>query len=237
MRSRLIVPVSILTSTVCLAASMAQSPPAASASPTGAAIPATHKRVAPLSPNELLKLLPNSPNQWQLKQSTAKNFFMEWASSQALREFNYTPPSMPDAIAPPVHILRFTITDTGYYAGLMGDLLSSQPPKSGESESLNLNGYPARRIMVSKVQERLRVLIKSRYVIQIDVQDEPPGNAQKWFGLLDLNKFVALPVDGDETLPRPFSIVRIDEINPQNNSASKANFTTQEEADRTNKGH
>ncbi len=215
----------------------AQNPPASSAPSAAAPAPAAHKWVVPLPPGELLKLLPATPDQWQLKHSTAKNFFMDWASSQAQREFSYTPPAIPDAAPPPTHVVRFTITDTGYYAGLMGDLQSTQAPRPGEAESLTLNGFPARKITVSKTQERLRLLVKSRYIIQLDVQNEPVGNAQKWLGLIDLTKFATLPVEGEETLPHPFPIVRIDELDPRNNSVSKASFATQEEADRTVKRH
>lgn len=203
---------------------------AQSAPPATVPAPAAHRWVVPLAPSELLKLLPNAPDQWQLKQSTAKNFVMDWPSSQAQREFSYTPPN-PDVSPAPVHVLRITVTDTGYYAGLMSDLQSAQAPKSGEAESLTISGFPARRIMVGKTQEQLRLLVKSRYVIQLDVQNEPAGNAQKWLGIVDLTKFAALPAEGEVTLPRPFSVMRIDELNPKNNAASKVNFTTQEEAD------
>lgn len=229
MNIRLIIVVFVAAVSVS-AALWAQNPP-----PAPVPLPAAHEWVVPLAPSELLKLLPNAPDQWRLKQSTAKNFVMDWPSSQAQREFDYTPPTGPDAIPSPTHVLRITVTDTGYYAGLMSDLQSTQVPKSGEAERLTIHGFPARRIMVGKSQEELRLLVKSRYVIQLDVQNEPPGNAQKWLGIIDLTRFATLPTEGDVILPRPFSIMRIDELNPKNNAVSKVNFTTQEEADKSKK--
>ena len=192
-----------------------------------------HKWTVPLPPGDLLKLLPDCPDRWKMKQSNAKNFVMNWASSQAQREFTYTPllSQDPNVEPAPTQVLRIVITDTGYYSGLMGDFKDFQVSKNAEIENLMLNGFPARRIMIGKSLERLRLLISNRYILQIDVQNAPINCSQNWLKIVDLAKLATLPVDGPENLPRPFPIVRIDELNSRNNSVSNAMWATQDEAD------
>src|SRR2546423_1503196 len=48
---------------------------------------AQHNPLVPLAPADLIKFLPTTPTGWELKQSNAKNFFVEWLCSQATRDF------------------------------------------------------------------------------------------------------------------------------------------------------
>ena len=216
-----------------LVVSRAQTPPALSA-PTPALVATEHRPVVPLPPADLLALLPKTVDEWQLKQSHANNFIMDWVFSQAQREFSYTPPpsttAQPGDPPPPPMTLRFTITDTGYYANLMADLGPAATNKGG-AETLTLNGFPARRMSVGQTGARLRLLVKNRYVVQIDVQNQPTDSVQRWLGLLDPAKLAALPIEGEETLQRPFPITRIDELEPRNSSVSMATWATQAELD------
>ena len=216
--------------------SWAQSSPLSSVPPAVSPLPTAHKPVLPVLPAELLALLPKAPDKWQLKQSQANNFVMDWASTRAIREFTYTPPptttASPGEAVQPLD-LRISLTDTGYYQGLIGDFDGSPAPKSSAVEILTLNGFPARQVAQGKMGERLRVLVNGRYVVQIEVQNQPANSSQQWLKLVDLTKVAALPTNGEETLPRPYTIIRIDEMNPKNNSVSKVTFATQEEADKT----
>ena len=210
-------------------------PPPATATPPSA--PAAHRQVLPLLPAQLLGLLPKTPDQWQLKQSQASNFVVDWASTRAIREFSYTPPAAnPGDTPPPPLDLRISITDTGYYQGLMSDFDGLPTAKNSTVEGLVLNGFPARQVAQGRNGGRLRVLINGRYVVQVEVQNQPVSSAQQWLKLVDLNKVASLPTEGDPTLPRPYTIIRIDEINPRNSSTSEVTFATQEEADRAARG-
>lgn len=213
----------------------AQAPPPAAAPPAASPAASTHKPVLPRPPAELLALLPKAPDQWQLKQSQANNFVMDWASAQAWREFTYTPPPTAGSGGPPPapFDLRITITDTGYYQGLIGDFEGTPSSKPGAVGAQTLGGFPARRLPLGTTGERLRVLVNNRYIVQIDAQNQPPNSVQRWLQLIDLAKIAALPLDGEEILPRPYTVVKIDEVNPKNSSVSKVTFATQEEADKT----
>ena len=219
----------------------AQSPPPAptlaTSTPASTSTPVVHRQVLPIPPAQLLALLPKTPDKWQLKQSQASNFVVDWASARANREFVYTPPASNPADAPPPPLnLRVSITDTGYYQGLMSDFEGLPGPKS-PVEALVLNGFPARQVTLGKTGARLRVLVNGRYVVQIEVQNQPVSSAQQWLRLVEVSKVASLPTEGDPTLPRPYTIIRIDEVNPQNNSKSEVTFATQEEADRAARRH
>ncbi len=238
MHTRQILIVLAALTTAGSVASHAQSPSPAPVSATPSIAPAAHKLVLPLLPADLLGLLPKTPDKWQLNQSQASNFVMDWASTRAIREFTYTPPPTDTAspgVAPLPLDLRISITDTGYYQGLIGDFDGSPAPKGSAVESLVLNDFPARQVAQGKTGERLRVLVNGRYIVQIEVQNQPANSTQQWLKLVNLTKIAALPTDGEETLPRPYTVIRIDEMNPRNNSVSKVTFATQEEADRTAK--
>ena len=214
----------------------AQNPPLSSPPPVSSPASTTHKPVLPLLPANLLGLLPQAPDKWELKKSQANNFVMDWASTVATREFNYTPPptslTVPGSVPPPM-VLKITLTDTGYYEGLTGDFENLPTAKASTVQSFVLSGFPARQTTQGQIGERLRVLVNGRYIVQIEVQNQPANSSQKWLRIVDLAKIAALPTDGDETLPRPYTVIRIDELNAKNNSVSKVTFATQEEADET----
>ena len=216
------------------AASLTPPPPVAP--PAVPPTPSAHRPVVPLPPIDLLTLLPKTPDKWQIKQSQASNSIMIWVSAQAIREFNYTPPHAasvnPGDPPPPPLVLRVTIIDTGYYQGLIGDFEKAPPTKPGAMQYLTLGGFPARQSPMGTSAERLRVLVNSRYVVQIDVQNQPINSSQQWLRIIDLAKVAALPAEGSENLPRPYTITRIDEINPQNNSTSQVVWGTKEELER-----
>lgn len=225
----------LMLTAIVLAAGPAATSRAQATPPPASGNPAPHHLVVPLAPAELLSLLPKTPEKWQLKESVANNSFMDWVSSQAQREFNFTPPpaesSKPGDPPPPPLVLRVTLTDTGYYQGLIGDFAESRTSGGAGTENLMLAGCPARLVMLGQTGERLRVLVKGRYVLQIDVRNQPPNAAQSWLRIVDMARLTALTEDGEEKLPRPFPMTRIDELNPRNNSVTPATWATQDEVE------
>ena len=238
MRFSLLVSLAIVSIEFCPFILSAQVLPPSPVPPVATPSPTPHKQVLPLPPADLLALLPKAPDKWELRQSQANNFMMVWATSQATREFSYTPP--PDAVSPggtpsPPLALRITIVDTGYSRGSISEFEKSTSAKPGTVQSLTLAGFPARQSPSGAAGERLRILVNGRYIVQIDAQNQPANTSQQWLRIVDMAKISTLPTDGDGNLPRPYTIVKIDEMNPKNNSVSQVTWATQEELDRTSR--
>src|SRR5689334_16887509 len=103
------------------------------------------KTVLPMSPAELLKLLPIAPRDWQVKESKAKSFYNESLVSQAYRQITGPPttPSVPGSTPPPPPLTRLQLTDTAYVPALFADFEEFKPGKYGNTESLYVDGLPA----------------------------------------------------------------------------------------------
>lgn len=185
----------------------------------------------PISPNELIKFLPRTPPDWELKESRAKSFYNEWLVSQANREFSH-PSSRQSPGAPPgpPQITRLRLTDTGFCPALFGDFDQFKPGKYGNTESLYVGSFPARRIALSD-GERLRVLIKARFVLEVEVHNQPPNTAVAWTQQFNLASLNSVPDSGIEKLPNPVTATSIDELNPKANSSYQVSWSTQDDLD------
>jgi hypothetical protein len=193
-----------------------------------------HKPIVPIEPAEILKLLPPAPNGWEMKESKAKSFYNEWLVSQASRQFVQPQPSTPGAQIPPPLITQFRLTDTGYNPALFGDFDQFKPGKYGNSESLSFGSFPARRITFSG-GERLRILIKARFVVEVETRNQAPNAAISWAKLFDFSRLNSIPDAGIEKLSNPVTVVSIDEMNPKANSSYQVSWSTQADLDAARK--
>lgn len=200
--------------------------------------PPARKPIIPVPPSELIKYLPSAPTGWELKESRAKSFYNEWLVSQASREFTHSPPPTgsrnPGSTPVPQQLTRVRITDTGYSAALFGDFEEFKPGKYGSTESLYIDTLPARRISFSD-GERLRVLLKARFVLEVEVRNQPPNAAVAWLKQLNFARLNAVPDSGIEKLPNPVTAVSIDELNPKLNGSYQVSWSTQEDLDAARK--
>lgn len=184
--------------------------------------PAAQKPIVPLAPTELIKLLPPTPTGWNMTQSTAKNFFVEWICSQATREFQHPSPvnAKPGAKPPPPQITRVRLMDTGYFPSFNGDFENFRVGKYGAAETLVINGMPARRFLVGANHERLRLSVRGRFIVEIETENQPSNTAQSWLRVIDFQQVNRIPDASATILPKPIHITKIDEMNPKNNSIS-----------------
>lgn len=200
---------------------------------TGSPVPTTpaHAPIVPLKPEELLSLLPTPPAGWKLQVSKANTSFMEWMMTQANREFSYsTPPTTAGVSSPaPPQITRFRLTDTGFFPSFAGVFADFQVGKYGNEESLMIESLPARRIKLSNGGERLVVLMKRRFLVQIEVHNQPANAVLSWLKQVDLRRIAAVPDNGSTQLPRPIVVSRIDELEPKNNSSSQLYYANDSE--------
>jgi hypothetical protein len=196
-----------------------------------------HKPIIPVPPAELIKFLPATPAGWELKESRAKSFYNEWLVSQANREFSAPSPTQsrtPNATPAPPQITRFRLTDTGYSPALFGDFDEFKPGKYGNTESFYVDSLPARRISFSD-GERLRILFKARFVIEVEVHNQPANAAVAWLRQMSIPHLNSVPDSGIETLPNPVTAVSIDEANPRLNSSYQVSWSTQQDLDAARK--
>lgn len=186
----------------------------------------------PLPPVELIKFLPIAPAGWEMKESKANSFYNEWLASLATRRFSQLPPviSGTNATPAPEQITTVRITDTGYHPVLFADFEQFKPGKYGNTESLNFGSFPGRRITFSG-GERLRILVKNRFVIEFETRNQPPNATIAWARQFDFSRLNAVPESGIEKLPNPVTAVSIDELNPKLNSSYQVSWSTQEDLD------
>lgn len=194
---------------------------------------AAHRPILPLTPSELIKFLPGTPTGWELKESRAKSFYNEWLVSQASREFSHPADAQslpPGATPAPPQVTRVRLTDTGYTPALFADFEEFKPGKYGNTESLYVDSLPARRISLSG-GERLRVLVKARFVLEVEVHGQPPNASIAWLRQLNFARLNSVPDSGIEKLPNPVTAVTIDELNPKLNGSYQVSWSTQEDLD------
>jgi hypothetical protein len=203
-----------------------------------AQVQAVRKTVLPVPPPELLKLLPVAPRDWQIKESKAKSFYNESLVSQANRQIiGPLPPASVNAPAgtqasPPMTRLR--LTDTAFVPALYADFEGFKPGKYGNTESLYVDTLPARNITL-KDGDRLRILVKGRFVIEVETHNQAPNAAIAWARQFDVTKISAIPDSVVAKLPNPVTVVSIDELNPKANSSYQVNWSTQEDLDAARK--
>ena len=188
-----------------------------------------HKPIIPLQPVDLIKLLPTAPRGWEMKESKAKSFYNEWLVSQASREFVQQP--QPNPTGNPLPLTTYLrLTDTGYNPALFGDFDQFKPGKYGNTESLSISGFPARRLTFS-AGVRLRILIKARFIVEIETRNQAPNACMSWVSQFNFSQLNALPDSGIEKVPNPVTVVSIDELNPKANGSYQVNWSTQEDLD------
>jgi hypothetical protein len=190
---------------------------------TAQVAPAPHKPIVPLSPEDLIKFLPSTPSGWKLTQSDGKNFFVGWLCSQVTREFQRPSATVtrPAATAEPPQTTRVRLTDTGYYPSFNGDFENFQVGKHGSAETLVIKGMPARKFILGRDHERLRLSIRGRFIIEIETSNQAANTAEAWLSVIDLQRMSAFPDTGSDQLPKPITISVVDELTPANNTSSK----------------
>ncbi|HSV62235.1 MAG TPA: hypothetical protein VLH83_02720, partial [Chthoniobacterales bacterium] len=121
-------------------------------------------------------------------------------------------------------IARIKILDTGYFHSFNGDFENFQVGNYGTNESLMLNGNRARRMAIGPAHVRLKVSVRGRFVIEIEVLNQPANSDLSWLRLVDVTKLAALPDSGSDKLPKPIVLLTVDELNPQKNATSELHW-------------
>lgn len=181
-----------------------------------------HKPVAPISPSELLKLLPAPPKGWKMTVSNARNSFSTWLTTMAMREFEYTPPpqpgSDPDAPQNLPQRTRYIISDGGYAPPSGSAFIDFKIGKEQGIEKLMMIGVPAMRFDPKPGEpERLMLWIKNRFLVTIEITNQEPTKIELWAKQINFQALAAVAGSNMGPLGNPLTITRVDEINKDAN--------------------
>ena len=186
--------------------------------------------VVPLSPAEVLKLMPHASAPWTMTGSTASNSFSDWLRSSAVRTFEYAPAASGDAPEAPLQTTRLTLTDTGYFPQFMAEFAAFRPGRENDVEKFTIGSFPAIRITRGPV-EILTVLINGRFVLQVRTDNQPSRATETWFKQFDVAKIPDRSA-GDAKIPQPVTITRIDELDPAKSSSYAMSWASEEQQQR-----
>lgn len=175
---------------------------------------------APVSPAEILKLLPPAPPNWKITSSRASNQVTSWVLTIAQKSLEYTPP--PDPAQPSKTPLTMKTSITLIDGGgeqMSGQFENFKPGVSGSQENLIINGCPTVITKESAGRERAVMSINSRFTFTLVVENQLVGTAKSWAATLDVGKLVAAGKASAPLakLPSEVQIELVDELNPRNN--------------------
>jgi hypothetical protein len=172
----------------------------------------------PLSPTEVLRLLPGAPDKWKITQSKASNQISSWLLTIAQRSFEYTPPpAAPNTQPPPPMKTSMTLMDTGGEQNTQFD--NFKAGVLGNRESVLINGCPTIILRDAQGKERLTMTINNRFTFSVTTENQPANSSKAWAATLDLARALSAAKTSPTltSLPDQVTIEVIDELNPRNN--------------------
>lgn len=180
------------------------------------------KSVEPVSPRDLLTVLPSTPNGWKMTVSRSSNSLSTWLTATAVREFEYT--SQPEMGSGSSNIeglrqtTRYMISDSGY-APPSGDLFRDfKVGKERGVERLIMWGMPAMRFEAKPGgAERLIFWIKNRFLVTIETKNQRTTKIDSWARLINFSTLAALAQSATRPLSNPVTITNVDEVNKEGN--------------------
>ena len=173
--------------------------------------------VQTVEPTLLLGNLPNAQLDWELKRSFARNDMGVWLRSYASREFEIPLPATPMEENSPPALVTVTLTDTGFHRTLLGPFHQFETGKTEFGEGILIESKPAYRQIDANGNNRLRILVKDRYVYQITYPDSIATTESRLLSVLALKSLDSLPLDGKTEIDYPVVLTRVDELNPARN--------------------
>lgn len=176
---------------------------------------------APVSPAEILKLLPPAPTNWKITSSRASNQVTSWVLTIAQKSLEYTPPPDPAQPNKPPLTMKTSITlIDGGGEPLSGSQFDNFAPGNlGNLEKFVIANCPAILTKAQAGQERLTMSIGQRFLVTLVLENQPPNSAKSWAQMLNIPKFTAAAASTKPmaALPSEVQIELVDELNPKNN--------------------
>lgn len=174
--------------------------------------------VFPYEPAQLLAVLPTTPADWKVLRSDAGMTLGDWVETRATRIFE-APPAPPTADNPapaPSGQIALSVIDTAGYTPALAAFADFRPEKTGDVEKKLLGSLPAIVVVREDGRQFVRVLVASRYIVELTLTNLPRHRAEDW---LRGFHFDALPATSKTPTVRPqeFRLSRVDELQPKKN--------------------
>ena len=132
--------------------------------------------VMPVSPEQLVKVMPGTLKGWVIAEATAQNRFMKWIQTRATRVYQRR---KGEAKA------RITITDTGRYPSSLVRFRDFKPGKANGVEKKMIRGNPA---LVRDIPERgkqVQILVHDRFIVELLVPPNYEEDMKRWIRSID----------------------------------------------------
>jgi hypothetical protein len=183
------------------------------------ALVAGEKAAYPFSPDQLLTILPETPQDWTLTRSDAELFLGDSVLSKATRIFQ-APAKTADAssgtaLAPPGEV-KIRVLDTASDAPSRADFANFKPGKNGPIEKKFLSSLPAIVFSEDETKQLTQVLVASRYILDITFTNVPQQRVEDWLRSFHFDR---LP-EKSEVPAAPagqFHLAHVDELHPEKN--------------------
>lgn len=187
----------------------------------GAAWIRSAEPVVPVTPSELLAVLPATPQDWTLARSEAETSLDQWLRTRATRVYKVAlpPNGASNPALPATASVEISITDTGGFPSAIADFADFQPGKNGPLERLYISNLPAQVINLSADEVLIQALAVQRFLIEVTVKSLPNAKIESWLRLL---RFDALNLSGPARtkLPSPVQLTLVDELHPERNRSN-----------------
>jgi hypothetical protein len=183
-------------------------------------------RVLPLAPKDALMLLPSPPTGWKLTTSMATNQVSSWLITIAQRQIESPQPEkagLTGTKSQPLPPMRtaFMLIDSGYDPSATGVFADFKPSNNGVVEKMVFRTYPTIRTRGSGTSESLQILINTRFLVRIEVENQSKDAVLSWAQQIPYDRY-NLPRGATMTsLPPQVSVATVDELNPGNSHESK----------------
>jgi hypothetical protein len=200
-----------------------QATPPIRSNPDQLAVP---PRVFPLAAKDVLALLPPPPAGWKLTTSMATNQISSWLITIAQRQIESPQPEKPGLTGstshpgPPMRT-TFMLIDSGYDPSALGVFADFKPSNNGAVEKMLFRNYPTIRTRGSGTSESLQILINTRFLLRIEVENQPKDAVLSWAQQIPYDRYNPPRGTTITSLPTQVSVATVDELNPGNNHESK----------------
>ena len=193
----------------------------------------------PVSPEALLSALPTATPAWTVVRAEGETNYDDRLKSSAVRVLHPAVGAQTNAAdgqAPAAATGEVKVALSDFGGWIPGDFENFKPGKEGDREKHLIGSYPAISLTRDRLR-RIKVLLASRYVVEITFVDLPREKAETWLQALNFEG-----LRGSQSVPvspaqHEFLIRFVDELQPARNrqhrmviSAPQASAPSQQSA-------
>jgi hypothetical protein len=179
--------------------------------------------VLPVEPESLIRALPSPFDDWKVTKSTAEHKYMKWIQTKATRAFMR---KNDGATA------QVTITDTGRYPSMTAPFRNFEPGTAEGMEKKMIRGNPALIRHIPGRGRQMRMLVDGRFIVELILPKDAIDDGKEWLRSLNLEALKMVKSKRVYQLPKRFTMVKIDQLNPSANRKYDLSITTHAEVEK-----